>query len=307
MRKDRDIKESLSEGGHDMVDKARSLRELLKKEKVVIIPGVFDALTAKVAEYCDFSVIYMTGYGTAALYGYPDFGLLTMSEMVENVRRISDASSLPLIADADTGYGNPLNVYRTVREYERAGAAAIQLEDQTWPKRCGHMDGKMVIDAEEMVAKVKAAADARENLDTILVIRTDAIATHSFEEAIRRGQMYAEAGADIIFVEGPTREQMRQIPLHFLKPCLLNIPFPDRDVGVKKAEEWGFRLVLYPLVTLLGTIGGSLRMCRRLLEEGKLGEPDIPFSFLELHQFLGLDKFKRLENTYKNGVQKQDR
>lgn len=221
-----------------------------------------------------------------------------MSEMVDNVRRISDAFDIPLIADADTGYGNPVNVYRTVKEYGKAGAAGIQLEDQTWPKRCGHMDGKMVIEAEEMVAKVKAAVDARENSDTLLIIRTDAIATHGFEEAIRRGQMYAEAGADVIFVEAPTEEQMKQIPSRFSKPCLLNLPFPDRDIGVKTAEEWGYRLILYPLVTLLGTIGGSLTMCKTLFEEGRLGNPNIPFNFIELHQFLGLDKFKQLEKKF---------
>lgn len=177
-----------------LMERAGRLRGLLGTEKVLPVPGVYDALTAKVAQHSGFKAVYMTGYGTAASYGYPDFGILTMTEMLDNLRRLSDAIDIPIIVDADTGYGNQVNVYRTVREYERAGAAAIQLEDQTWPKRCGHMEGKQVIEAEEMVGKVKAAADARTNPDTVLVIRTDAIATLGFEEAVMRGLLYAEAG-----------------------------------------------------------------------------------------------------------------
>jgi 2,3-dimethylmalate lyase len=278
--------------------RAQVLRKLLQGEKLLILPGVNDSLTARIAHHCGFSAIYMTGYGTAAVYGYPDFGLLTMSEMIENVRRISDAFEIPLIADADTGYGNPINVYRTVKEYEKAGAAGIQLEDQTWPKRCGHMEGKTVIDAEEMVSKIKAAVDARNDADTVLVIRTDAIATHGLEEAIRRGQLYADAGADVIFVEAPDRKEMEKIPSHFSKPCLLNIPFPNQDMDVKAVETMGYKIALYPLLTLIGTIGGCLKMCKSLLEEGRLGDAGIPFNFKELHQFLGLDQFKELEKRF---------
>ena len=277
---------------------AQVLRKLLQGKELVVVPGVYDSLTARIAQYCGFSVIYMTGYGTSALYGYPDFGLLTMSEMVENVRRISDAFEIPLIADADTGYGNPINVYRTVKEYEKAGAAGIQLEDQTWPKRCGHMEGKTVIDAAEMVSKIKAAADARNNSDTVLVIRTDAIATHGLEEAIYRGQLYADAGADVIFIEAPDRKQMEKIPSHVSKPCLLNIPFPSQDISVKAIGEMGYRIALYPLVTLIGTIGGCLKMCKSLFEEGRLENAGIPFNFKELHEFLGLEKFRELEQRY---------
>jgi 2-methylisocitrate lyase-like PEP mutase family enzyme len=282
----------------EALSKARRLRELLKKEKFIVVPGVYDALTARIAHYCGSAVIYMTGYGTSALYGYPYFGLLTMSEMTENVRRISDAFEIPLIADADTGYGNPINVYRTVKEYEKAGAAGIQLEDQTWPKRCGHMEGKTVIDAEEMVSKIKAAVDARTDSNTVLVLRTDAIATHGLEEAIHRGQLYAEAGADVIFIEAPDRKQMEKIPRNFSKPCLLNVPFPNQNIEVKEIKEMGYKIGLFPLVTLIGTIGGCLKMCKSLLEEGKLDSAGIPFNFKELHQFLGLEKFRDLEQRY---------
>jgi 2-methylisocitrate lyase-like PEP mutase family enzyme len=278
---------------------AKILRKLLQKKKLLVVSGAYDALTARIAQYCRFPVIYMTGYGTAASYGYPDFGLLTMSEMLENVRRISDAVDLPLIADADTGYGNPINVYRTVREYERAGAAGIQLEDQTWPKRCGHMGGKKVIRAEEMVAKIKAAVDARIYQETVLVIRTDAIATHGFEEAIRRGKMYAEAGADVLFIEAPSPRQMKGVPLRFSKPCLLNMPFPNREITLKAIEKMGYRIALYPTITLLGAISGSIRMCKLLIGEDKFQRPDnIPSDFEELHRFLGLDKFKELERKF---------
>ncbi len=277
---------------------AQKLRKFLETEPFIVVPGVNDSLTARVAQYCGAKVIYMTGYGTSAVLGYPDFGILTMSEMVDNVRRISDTFDGPLIADADTGYGNPINVYRTVKEYEKAGAAGIQLEDQTWPKRCGHMEGKTVIDADEMVSKIKAAVDARIDSNTVLVIRTDAIATHGLEEAIRRGQLYAEAGADVIFIEAPDRKQMKKIPRNFSKPCLLNIPFPNQNIGVKDVKEMGYRMALFPLVTLIGTIGGCLKMCKALLDEGRLDNAGIPFNFQEMHDFLGLDQFRDLERKY---------
>lgn len=278
---------------------AHMLRKLLQGENLVVVPGVYDCLTARIAHYCGFSVIYMTGYGTSAIYGYPDFGLLTMSEMAENVRRITDSFEIPLIADADTGYGNPVNVYRTIKEYEKAGAAGIQLEDQTWPKRCGHMEGKTVIDAKEMVAKIKAATDARSNSDMVLVIRTDAIATHGLEEAIHRGQLYADAGADVIFIEAPDRKQMERIPSRFSKPCLLNIPFVNQDIGAKAIEEMGYKIALYPLAALIATIGGCLKMYKSVLENGRLENVDTPFNYLkELHQFLGLDKFRELEEKF---------
>jgi 2-methylisocitrate lyase-like PEP mutase family enzyme len=240
----------------------------------------------------------MTGYGTSAVWGYPDIGLLTMSEMVDNVRRISDAVDIPLIADADTGYGNPVNVYRTVKEYAKAGAAGIQLEDQTWPKRCGHMEGKSVLSAAEMVSKIKAAVDARADSGLQLVIRTDAIATHGFEEAIHRGHLYAEAGADIIFIEAPDRTQMKKIPQLFPKPCMLNIPFPNREISLRDVREMGYRIALFPLITLIGTITGCLKICKELLEEGRYDQVEIPFDLKKLHEFLGLGFYRELEQKH---------
>jgi 2-methylisocitrate lyase-like PEP mutase family enzyme len=282
----------------EAASKPKILAELLAEKPCIIVPGVNDALTARIAHYCGASVIYMTGYGTSAVWGYPDFGLLTMSEMVDNVRRISDAFDIPLIADADTGYGNPVNVYRTVREYGKAGAAGIQLEDQAWPKRCGHMEGKSVLNADEMVSKIKAAVDARTDSGMLLIIRTDAIATHGFEEAIHRGHLYLEAGADVIFIEAPDRIQMEKIPCHFSKPCMLNVPFPNQDISLKDIREMGYRIALFPLVTLIGTIEGCLKMCKSLLEEGRFDNAGIPFDLKKLHQFLGLDQFRALEQKY---------
>lgn len=278
--------------------KSKKLSELLAKEQCIVAPGVNDALTARIAHYCGASVIYMTGYGTSAVFGYPDIGLLTMSEMVDNVRRISDAFDIPLIADADTGYGNPVNVFRTVKEFGKAGAAGIQLEDQTWPKRCGHMIGKSVLSADEMVSKIKAAVDARTESGMLLIIRTDTIATHGFEEAIHRGHLYAEAGADIIFIEAPDRKQMEKIPQHFSKPCLLNVPFSNQDIGVKDIREMGYKIALFPLLTLIGTISGCLAVCKTLLEEGRLDNSAIPFDLEALHHFLGLQRFRDLEQKY---------
>jgi len=201
------------------MQQAKKLKQLLIKNELLIAPGVYDALTARIAKFCNFSAIYMSGYATAASYGYTDYGIVTMSEMLENIRRIAEAVDIPLITDGDTGYGNAINAYRTFKEYEKAGAASIQFEDQAWPKRCGHMEGKQVIEASEMVDKIKAALDARINPDTLLIVRTDAIATHCFEEAIHRGELYAEAGADIIFIEAPDKKQIDKIPSLISKTC----------------------------------------------------------------------------------------
>ncbi|MGD0237212.1 MAG: isocitrate lyase/PEP mutase family protein [Syntrophorhabdales bacterium] len=282
------------------MSKAEVLRSLLKKKNLLVVPGVYDGLTSRIAGHCGAQAIYMTGFGTAAAWGYPDFGLLTMTEMLENVRRISDAVDIPLIADADTGYGNVINVYRTVREYERAGAAAIQFEDQTWPKRCGHMEGKQVISSEEMVGKIKAAVDARVSAETILVVRTDAVKTHGFDEAILRGAMYAEAGADVLFIEAPANEeQMRKIPGLFEKPCVMNMAVGIQGVEPKDLAEMGYAIVIYPLVTLIGAIEGAMRMCTALIREGRQAESSGLTSSLEqLSQFLGLDKIKEMEGKY---------
>src|SRR5579885_511135 len=178
------------------------LREMLARPGRIVAPFGFDCLQARLAEETGFEAVYMTGFGTAASRGYPDLGLLTMSEMAANVRAIASSVGVPLICDADTGYGNPVNVWRTIREYEDAGAAALHIEDQVWPKRCGFLAGKQVIPMEDMVPKVHAACDARTNPDTVIIARTDALAVNGWEDVERRAHAYREAGADLIFVDG---------------------------------------------------------------------------------------------------------
>src|SRR5919108_2694647 len=181
------------------------LRELLTGPDLLVIPGAYDALSARLIVQAGFPAVYMTGFGTAAsVLGQPDVGLLTMSEMVSRAAALAAViGDLPLIADADTGYGNPINVRRTIREYERAGAAGLHIEDQVWPKKCGHMEGKQVIAVDEMVQKIRAAVDARQDPDFVIIARTDANAVNGLEDALLRGQAYREAGADVIFIEAP--------------------------------------------------------------------------------------------------------
>jgi 2,3-dimethylmalate lyase len=276
---------------------------MIKAKELILAPGVFDALTAKIAEAQGFDAVYMTGYGTSAsMFGFPDIGLLTMTEMVGNAGRIADAVNIPLIADADTGYGNPINVVRTVREYEKAGAAAIHIEDQTWPKRCGHMAGKSVIPAIEMVGKIKAAVDTRKDEKFLIIARTDAIATDGFDQAIERGHMYAEAGADILFVEAPVdKEQLEKIPkLLAPSPILLNLAPRTPNLSRDEIKKIGFAIAIYPGVCLAAVIQACTDELKKVKETGKQREfGDVIQSFLELNNFLGADYYNALEQKYK--------
>ncbi|MGH3435175.1 MAG: isocitrate lyase/PEP mutase family protein [Sciscionella sp.] len=234
----------------------RRLRELLARPEPLLAPGVYDGLTARLVEQAGFESAYMTGFGTsAALLGRPDIGLLTQTEMVDNARRISQAVHLPLIADADTGYGNALNVVRTVRDYEQAGVAALQLEDQVAPKRCGHMSGKAVIDIDEAVAKIRAAVAARTDPDLVLIARTDAAAVHGIGAAIERGRRFADAGADMLFIESPRAVADIEAVATELAgyPLLFNWVEGGRteSITLRRLVELGFRLVIYPISTLL--------------------------------------------------------
>ena len=245
----------------------KQLKERVKGNgPIVIAPGAFDCITARLIEQAGFNAIYMTGAGTAATFGFPDYGLLTMSEMVQNAGRIASSVTRPLIADADTGYGNELNVTRTVREYEKAGVSAIHIEDQDFPKRCGHLDNKMVIPAEDYVAKVRAAVAARRDPNFLLIARTDARAVTGFEDAVRRVNLALEAGADIAFVEAPaTMEEVAAIPRLVAGPCLLNLVWAGKtpDIAFAEAEELGFRIAILPGMLLAGVIN----VCDNLLKE----------------------------------------
>lgn len=227
------------------------LRTILAQERTILVPGAYDALSAKILKQVGFKVLYMTGSGvTASLTGMPDVGILTMMEMVNQARNIVNAIDLPLICDADNGYGNPINVIRTVKEYERAGVAGIHIEDQVAPKKCGHFEGKQIIPAEEMVKKIEAALYAREDNDFLLIARTDARSVKGLDEALRRARLYAEAGADMIFVESPQSiDELRTISNELSDiPLLVNmieggktptLPFED-------LQEMGFKIVLFP-------------------------------------------------------------
>ena len=232
-----------------MPSHATRLRTLLAGPDMVIAPGAYDGITARLIDQAGFSAVYMTGAGTAAAYGYPDYGLLTMSEMVDNAGRIVRAVDVPVIADADTGYGNELNVVRTVREYERRGVAALHIEDQGFPKKCGHLDDKEIIPRDEWLAKIRAAASARENPDFLIIARTDSRAVIGFDEAIARANAALEAGADMAFVEAPqTLEEVAAVPKLVKGPCLLNVVWGGKtpDLDLNDAQDMGYRLAILP-------------------------------------------------------------
>lgn len=226
-----------------MSQTAQRLRQMLNGPGMVVAPFVFDAFQARIAQAAGFEAVYMTGFGTAAARGFPDVGLLTMAEMVENVRYIANAVDIPLVCDADTGYGNPVNVYRTVREYEAAGAAALHIEDQVWPKRCGFLAGKQVIPMAEMVPKVQAACDARRDANFVIIARTDALAVNGWEDVIKRARAYRAAGADLIFVDGiKTLDDMKRYATELADLPLL---YNGQLLPVQEIQKFGFKLTIY--------------------------------------------------------------
>ena len=241
-------------------------RERLRADGMITAPGAYDCITARLVEQAGFPAVYMTGAGTAATLGYPDYGLVTMSEMAANAGRLAAATTLPVIADADTGYGNELNVVRTVREYERRGVAGIHIEDQGFPKRCGHLEDKVVIPLGDYSAKIRAAASAKRDPDFLLIARTDSRAVLGFEEAIRRANAALEAGADMAFVEAPqTREEVAAIPRLVGGPCLLNVVWRGKtpDISLDDAQSMGYKVAILPALLFTAVIG----VCDAMLEE----------------------------------------
>jgi 2-methylisocitrate lyase-like PEP mutase family enzyme len=283
--------------------KRKKLKSMLEKKELVLAPGVYDALAAKIVQAQGFNALYMTGYGVSAgTFGFPDLGLVTMTEMVNSASRIADAVDIPLIADADTGYGNPINMVRTIREYEKAGVAAIQIEDQTWPKRCGHMAGKSVIDEKEFAGKIKAAVDTRRDQNFLIIARTDALATDGFDRAIERAHMFAEAGADILFVEAPVdRDQVQKIPKSLKeRPLLLNLAPRTPNFSVEEIKNMGYAVVIYPGICIAASITGCIEELKRLKDTGKQRDfTDFVSSFVELNNFLGVPYYQELEQRYK--------
>ncbi len=237
---------------------ASKLRAALREPGMVIAPGAYDGLTAMLVAQAGFPAVYMTGAGTSVSYGYPDFGLLTETEMVANAARMARAVDVPVIADADTGYGNELNVVRTVRDYEHAGVAGIHIEDQVSPKRCGHLDDKEIVPRQDWIAKIRAAADARRQSAFLIIARTDSRSVSGFEEAVSRSNEAIDNGADMAFVEAPqTLEEVAAVPRLVKGPCLLNVVWGGKTpvLDLREAAALGFKLAIVPGLLLKATIG----------------------------------------------------
>ena len=281
----------------------QQLRALAQARRGVIVPGAFNALSARIVEDLGFEAIYITGAGVTNMwFGLPDQGFVGLAEMADHTARIRDAVRVPLIVDADTGFGNALNVRHAVRTLERAGADCIQLEDQIAPKRCGHFEGKAVISTEEAVSKIKAAVDARQDPDLLILARTDACAVLGFEAAIERAQKFAEAGADILFVEAVTSaEQIRALPQRLDRPQLMNMVIGGKTpvFGAEDLGGMGYGLVLYANAALQGAVVGMqkaltvLRDARRLEEDPSLVAP-----FAERQRLVGKPAWDALERRY---------
>jgi 2-methylisocitrate lyase-like PEP mutase family enzyme len=283
---------------------AARLRALLESGQTIVAPGAFDPLAARLVEEAGFPAVYMTGFGTsAALIGRPDVGLLTMTEMAASAGRIADCVDIPVIADADTGYGNPLNVIRTVGAYEAAGVAGIHIEDQVAPKKCGHMEGKLVIGAQEMAAKVRAAVEARSQPEFVIIARTDARAVEGLEQALERARLYREAGADVLFIEALVSEaEVEEAARAFPGvPLLFNWAEGGKTppVSLARLTELGYRIVIFPISTLLAATAAMRAILREIAVSGTPAAAlaDLP-TFGEFVDFIGLPQVREAERRY---------
>lgn len=281
-----------------------TIRKLIHdKSKPLVFPGVYDALTARIAQKTGFEAMFQTGYGTsAALLGMPDYGFIGHTETIENARRICKSVSVPVIVDADTGYGNPLSVWKLVNELEAVGASGIFLEDQKWPKRCGHMVGKEVIPKEEYGEKLRAALDARKSKDFVVVARTDSRATEGLDMAIRRARLYEEIGADAIFIEAPKSvEEMRKIGKSISAPLVANMIEGGATPLLSSSDlhRMGFNMILYPLSVLYANTFATLQILKELKKAGTTSRlKDQLVSFDQFNEIVELSKFKKMEQKY---------
>ncbi|HZK83827.1 MAG TPA: isocitrate lyase/PEP mutase family protein [Desulfosporosinus sp.] len=285
------------------MNKGKVLRNLIASKEILVAPGAHDVLTAKIIEKAGFKAVYMTGYGQAASHlGTADVGLMTMSEMLARANNFASAVDIPVIADGDTGFGNAINVMRTVRQYEMAGVAAIQLEDQVAPKKCGHMTGRQVIPMDEMVGKIRAAVEARQNPDFVIIARTDARTIHGIDEAIRRSKAYEAAGADIIFVESPESvEEMSKITSSFNVPVLANMVEGGKTplLPAQELEKLGYDLVIFPTASTYVAAQAMKNLMAQLMKTGST-ESLIPemTSFSEFNELIGLSQIRELEKKF---------
>jgi 2-methylisocitrate lyase-like PEP mutase family enzyme len=293
-----------------MENKSRTLRELIKAPGILVMPGVYDGYSARIVARAGFKAGFITGAGVSeASLGWADVGVMSYEENLRVCRAIVGCFDLPTIADADTGYGNAVNVHFAVRGFEQAGLSGIMLEDQVWPKRCGHMRGKAVIAAEEAVEKIRAAVEARKNPDFVVMSRTDTLATHGIDEVIRRLNLYAEAGADLLFADALlTVDEIRTVAHAVSKPLTVNMGFGVRQrsttplVSAAQLQELGVAVVIYPRLLTAAAIQGmnnAMAAFEQMLTTGKVVDrPDLLVSFDELNELLGMVELRRLEQRY---------
>lgn len=283
----------------------RAFRARVEARRAILTPGVANALAARIVEDLQFEAVYLSGAGlTNTFLGLPDLGFIGLPELAQHTAAIRDAVALPIIVDADTGFGNALNVRHTVRTLERAGASAIQLEDQVSPKRCGHFEGKSVIAAGEMVQKIRAAVDARQDANLLVIARTDSRATLGFEAAIERAAAYKEAGADVLFVEAPeSRQELEAIPARLSAPQVVNLVVGGKTpiLGFAELEAARFAIVLYANVALQGAVHGMQVALRRLKQDGRLDEGGPVATFRERQRLVRKGDYDALERRYADG------
>ncbi|MEQ8346978.1 MAG: isocitrate lyase/PEP mutase family protein [Sneathiellaceae bacterium] len=280
------------------------LRRLLAEGKFVAAPGVFEMITARIAESIGFDAVYVTGYGTVASHlGLPDAGLATYTDMLSRISRICELSSVPVIADADTGYGGLLNVQHTVRGYERAGVTAIQIEDQEFPKKCGHTPYRRVIPLDDMLRKIEVAAEARSSDDFLIIARTDARTGHGLDEAIRRAEAFGQAGADILFVESPeSREEMAEVCSRLDKPCIANMADGGRTPILPAGElkALGYSLAIWPALGFLSMGAAVAHAYQRFKETGSSTHDDVPlYNFQDFSKLMGFQEIWDFEERHK--------
>ena len=280
----------------------KSLKAMLASGEIIAAPGVFDLISALVADRMGFKALYVTGYGTVASYlGLPDAGIATYRDMIERIAQIAKMTKTPLIADADTGYGGLLNVRHTVRGYEEAGVSAIQIEDQEYPKKCGHTENRRVIAAEDMVQKIRVACDSRSSEDFLVIARTDSRTEMGLDEALRRGELYAKAGADVVFVESPeTEDELKTIASSLDVPVMANIVNGGRtpELPVDRLAEMGFSVAIFPAIGFLA-VAASLQAAYKTVLDGGHPPKDLPmYSFEEFNKLIGFSDVWAFERKY---------
>jgi 2-methylisocitrate lyase-like PEP mutase family enzyme len=298
-----------------MESPGKRLRALINAPEITVLPGVFDGFSTRLVEQAGYTAAFITGSGISeSRLGQPDVGIMGLEENVAGARAIAGCTGMALLADGDTGYGNAINVWHAVRAFERAGVGGVMFEDQVWPKRCGHMKGKEVISAEEMVQKIRAAAEARVDPDFVIKSRTDVLATHGLDEAIRRLNLYAEAGADLLFADAATSvEQISAIARGVSKPLCVNMGFGIRQrsttplLSAAQLQQLGVAVVIYPRLLTACALRGmqqGLALLRQSLETGTVVDrPDALVSFEELHKIMGIKEVEELEQRFLTGAQ----